>query len=158
MQEDVTENMMDECSINLVDLFREEGEEVDFDHELEESLDEVLSDNDIYPEEVSDENQEVEEMEEINRTQNLKPLPPNLKYTFLDDNRHSPMIIGVGLSEMEEKELIDILKENKEALGWKVEDINGINLGIIQHRIHLEDEFHCVRELKRRLNPNLKRL
>jgi hypothetical protein len=41
------------------------------------------------------------------------------------------MIIGVGLSVEEEKRLVEMLRENKETLGWKVEDIKGISPSIM---------------------------
>jgi hypothetical protein len=49
----------------------------------------------------------------------LKPLPKNLKYTYLDENQEYPIIIGVELTKEEENKLIKVVKDNKEALGWK---------------------------------------
>ena len=37
------------------------------------------------------------------------------------------------------KNLIDLLRENKEALGWTSGDIKRISPFIMQYRIHLED-------------------
>jgi hypothetical protein len=98
----------------------------------------------------------MEENEDEEGLFNLKPLPMNLKYAFLDKGKHLPIIIGKGLSEEEELKLIGMLSANKEALGWSTNDIKGISLDIVQHCINLEDEFHLVREPQRRLNPNLK--
>jgi hypothetical protein len=85
----------------------------------------------------------------------LKPLPHNLKYVFLDKEKSHPVIIGVHLKEEEEAKLIQVIKDNKEALGWKISDIKGISPQIVQHRINLEDELHVVREVQRRLNPKM---
>jgi hypothetical protein len=79
----------------------------------------------------------------------LKPLPNNLKYVFLDKEKLHPIIIGVNLKEDEEKKLIQVINDNKEALGWKILDIKGISPQIVQHRINLEDKLHIVREGQR---------
>jgi hypothetical protein len=64
-------------------------------------------------------------------TARLKPLPTNLKYAFLEENKHLLIIVGVGLSVEEEEKLIGILEANKKALGWSVEDIHGINPTVV---------------------------
>ena len=39
----------------------------------------------------------------------LKPLPDNLKYAYLDDKKIYPVIISVNLSGKEEEQLLEIL-------------------------------------------------
>ncbi|XP_027368310.1 uncharacterized protein LOC113874273 [Abrus precatorius] len=56
---------------------------------------------------------------------------------------------------MEEK-LLRVLRENKEAFGWSINDIKGISPSICTHRIHMEEEFKPKVQPQRRLNPNLK--
>jgi hypothetical protein len=48
------------------------------------------------------------------------------------------------------------LKEHKEAIGWTVADLKGIDSSICTHRIHLEEGARPSREAQRRLNPNMK--
>jgi hypothetical protein len=79
----------------------------------------------------------------------LKPLPENLKYIFLNGDRNLPVIIGSDLSEEEELKLKKVLEDYKCAIGWKLADIKGISSSIVQHRINLENEFHAVREPQR---------
>ena len=56
----------------------------------------------------------------------------------------------------QEEQLLKILRENKEAIGWVIADIKGISPSIIEHRIHLVDEAKPTREAQRRLNPNMR--
>ncbi|XP_074374208.1 uncharacterized protein LOC141714595 [Apium graveolens] len=85
----------------------------------------------------------------------LKPLPNTLKYMFLGPNESFPVIIASNLTTSQEEELLSVLRENKEAIGWSISDIKGISPAIVQHRIHLVDDVKPVREPQRRLNPTL---
>ena len=85
----------------------------------------------------------------------LKPLPYTLKYAFLGPNESLPVIIASNLTKSQEDELVKVLKEHKEAIGWSISDIKGISLAIVQHRIHLVDDAKPVREPQRRLNPTM---
>jgi hypothetical protein len=49
-----------------------------------------------------------------------------------------------------------VLKEHKEAIGWTVVDLKGIDPSICMHRIHLEEGARPSRVAQRRLNPNMK--
>ena len=51
---------------------------------------------------------------------------------------------------------MDILKEHKEALGWTIGDIKGINPIDCMHYIHLDENAKSTREMQHRLNPNMK--
>ncbi|GAV67099.1 hypothetical protein CFOL_v3_10608 [Cephalotus follicularis] len=51
----------------------------------------------------------------------LKELPSTLKYSFLGENQTLPIIISSDLTPSQEEEVIDLLKENKEAIGWTME-------------------------------------
>ena len=85
----------------------------------------------------------------------LKPLPKTLKYAFLGPNDSLPVIIASNLTLSQEEELLSVLREHKEAIGWSISDIKGISPTIVQHRIHLVDDAKPVREPQRRLNPTM---
>ncbi|XP_021774572.1 uncharacterized protein LOC110738471 [Chenopodium quinoa] len=85
----------------------------------------------------------------------LKPLPYNLKYAYLDDNKTLPVIISNSLNESQETKLLTILKEYKAALGWTLADIKGISSTLCMHRIYLEKNAKPTREAQRRLNPSM---
>jgi hypothetical protein len=86
----------------------------------------------------------------------LKPLPEKLKYAFLGSNETLPVVIASDLREDRESSLMEVLEEYREAIGWSVADLKGINPSICMHRIHLEDDAKPYREAQHRLNPNMK--
>ena len=86
----------------------------------------------------------------------LKPLPDTLKYVFLGPAETLPVIIASDLEKVQEQQLIEILKDHKEAIGWTIADIKGISPSVVQHRIHLEENAKTSREPQRRLNPSMK--
>ena len=85
----------------------------------------------------------------------LKPLPVELKYAFLGENRQCLVVISSLLTTSQEHNLLYLLKRNKQALGWKISDLKGINPTIYTHHIYLEEESKAVRQPLRRLNPYL---
>jgi hypothetical protein len=83
----------------------------------------------------------------------LKPLLDSLKYKFLGPAESLPVIIASDLIDAQEKELLGVLREHKEAIGWTIEDIKGISPSLVMHKIHLEENSKPLREPQRRLNP-----
>jgi len=85
----------------------------------------------------------------------LKPLPDSLKHVFFRPDESLLVIIASDLNQDQQEKLIDLLRENKEALGWTLGDIKGISPLIMQHRIHLVENAkpYCYRQ--RHLNPTL---
>ena len=53
----------------------------------------------------------------------LKPLPVELKYAFLEENKQCPVVISSLLTTSQEHNLLHLLKMNKQALGWKFSDL-----------------------------------
>ena len=86
---------------------------------------------------------------------NLKPLAVELKYAYLEDHEQCPIVISSLLSNQQENSLLDILRENKQAIGWKITDLKGIGLVVCTHHIYLEEEAKSVRQPQRRLNPHM---
>ena len=78
----------------------------------------------------------------------LKPLPEGLKYAFLGEKQTYPVVIASTLTSEQEDKLIELLKMHKNAIGWTLKDINGINPLICTHRIHLEDNAKTSNNLK----------
>ena len=85
----------------------------------------------------------------------LKPLLIELKYAFLEEKGQCPVVISSLLTTSQEHNLLQLLKRNKQALGWKIYDLKGINPSICTHHIYLEEESKAVRQPQRRLNPHL---
>jgi len=59
------------------------------------------------------------------------------------------------LENKQEEKLLEVLRRNKKAIGWSLDDIPGISPTVCIHKILLEDEVKPVRQLQRRLNPTV---
>ncbi|KAK1663834.1 hypothetical protein QYE76_051993 [Lolium multiflorum] len=86
----------------------------------------------------------------------LKPLPDNLTYAYIDDKKTYPVIISAKLSDFEEERLLDILKKHRGAIGYTLDDLKGISPSICQHAINMEDDAKPVVEHQRPLIPKMK--
>ncbi|GJU02428.1 reverse transcriptase domain-containing protein [Tanacetum coccineum] len=78
----------------------------------------------------------------------LKELPPHLKYAFLEKNNKLPFIISKDLSQEEKTTLINVLKNRKQAIAWKLFDIRGIDPEFCSHKILLEDDYEPSANIK----------
>ncbi|CAA6672783.1 unnamed protein product [Spirodela intermedia] len=76
----------------------------------------------------------------------LKPLPSSLKYIFLEENNSFPVIIAADLSDEQEEELLDVLRKNKKTMGWKRDDLRGIDMSVCMHSIYLEEGARTSKE------------
>ena len=85
----------------------------------------------------------------------LKPLPAELKYAFLEENEQCPVVISSLLTTAQEHDLLNLLKKNKKALGWNISDLKGINPSICTNHIYLEEGSKAIRQPQRKLNPHL---
>ncbi|MCI38938.1 hypothetical protein A2U01_0060167, partial [Trifolium medium] len=83
----------------------------------------------------------------------LKVLPENLKYAYLESDEKLPVIISSNLDFDQEHKLLQVLKKHKKAIGWTLADLPGISPSMCMHRILLEDGSKTVRQPQRRLNP-----
>ncbi|RDX86705.1 Retrovirus-related Pol polyprotein from transposon 17.6, partial [Mucuna pruriens] len=85
----------------------------------------------------------------------LKPLPSHLKYSYLDKEQQLQVIIANNLHQEYEDKLLEVLRQHKRAIGWKLSDLPGINPCICMHRILMEEEIKPIRQQQRRLNLTL---
>ena len=86
----------------------------------------------------------------------LKPLPDDLKYAYIDDKKIYPVIISSKLSGQEDERLLGVLKKHRAAMGYTLDDLKGISPTICQHAINLEPDAKPVVEHQRRLIPKMK--
>lgn len=86
----------------------------------------------------------------------LKPLPSDLKYAYLEPNNTFPVVVSSQLTPNQEGKLLEVLRKHKGAIGWTLADIKGISPLICTHKIYLEENAKTSREMQRRLNPTLK--
>ncbi|GKF14551.1 reverse transcriptase domain-containing protein [Tanacetum coccineum] len=85
----------------------------------------------------------------------LKPLPDNLEYVFLEYPSFLPVIISSQLSEENKNTLVSVLKRHKKAFAWKTTDIPGICPSFCKHKIQIMEDKKSVVKKHRRLNPNM---
>ncbi|XP_076885248.1 uncharacterized protein LOC143534703 [Bidens hawaiensis] len=76
----------------------------------------------------------------------------------LPDNDTLPAIIASNLEETQEKTLMEVLKEYKEAIGWTIADLKGISSSIVMHKIITDPEVKPAHDTQRRLNPNMREI
>ena len=85
----------------------------------------------------------------------LKLLPSTLKYVFLDHYCANLVIISSQLDQDQEERLLAVLRGRKEAIGWNLSDLKGIDPSLCTHRIFLEEDSCPSREAQRWLNPKV---
>ncbi|GKB94223.1 reverse transcriptase domain-containing protein [Tanacetum coccineum] len=82
----------------------------------------------------------------------LKPLPDNLEYVFLEEPSFLPVIISSQLSKEKKSKLVSVLKKHKQAFTWKTTDIPGICPLFCKHKIQLLDDKKSVVQKQRRVS------
>jgi hypothetical protein len=86
----------------------------------------------------------------------LKPLPDDLKYAYIDDKKTYPIIISSKLLGKEEERLLEILRKHLGAIGYTLDDLKEISPTICQHAINMEPHAKPVVEHQHRLIPKMK--
>jgi hypothetical protein len=145
--EEIIDDVNEESSIEdpLEACFAQFEEDLDLD-KLMEQADAILETTSL----VSNEKEEIAIPDPPKKE--LKPLPDNLKYKFLGPIEPLPVIIASDLVDAQEEELLDVLREHKEAIGWTIEDIKGISPSLVMHKIHLKGNAKPSKKLQRMLN------
>ncbi|RVW80990.1 Transposon Ty3-I Gag-Pol polyprotein [Vitis vinifera] len=85
----------------------------------------------------------------------LKTLPAELKYAYLEEGNKAPVVISSSLTVSQEDNLLRILRKHKKAIGWKISDLKGISPLIFTHHIYMEEGAKPTRQPQRRLNPHM---
>ena len=139
--EEIIDEVIEELSIEnpLKACFAQFGKDLDLD-KLIEQADALLETAPL----VSSEKEETVVPDPPKKE--LKLLPENLKYKFLGPEESLLVIIASNLVNAQEEKLLDIIREHKEAIGWTIEDINGISPLLVMHKIHLEENSKPSRE------------
>jgi hypothetical protein len=86
----------------------------------------------------------------------LKPLPNDLKYAYIDDKKIYHVIICSKLSGKEEERFLEILRKHRGAMGYTLDDLKGISPTICQHAINMEPDAKPVVEHQRHFIPKMK--
>ncbi|XP_042029922.1 uncharacterized protein LOC121776825 [Salvia splendens] len=94
--------------------------------------------------------------EEPKPAKELKPLPAHLKYAYLGEGETMPVIINNHLTQGHEDRLLEVLRRNQKAIGWKLTDLVGISPDLCMHHIRLKEGAKPHRDQQRKLNPNMR--
>ncbi|GJU11235.1 reverse transcriptase domain-containing protein [Tanacetum coccineum] len=78
----------------------------------------------------------------------LKPLPDNLEYVFLEEPYFLPVNQSSNFAQ-EQSKLVSVLKKHMEAFAWKTKDIPGICPSFCKHKIQLLDDKKPVVQKQR---------
>nr|GEU76755.1 reverse transcriptase domain-containing protein [Tanacetum cinerariifolium] len=85
----------------------------------------------------------------------LKELPSDLEYAFLEDSNKLPVIIAKDIKDVEKEALINVIKSHKRAIAWKISNIKGIDLRFYTHKILMEEDYKPAVQSQRRVNPKI---
>ncbi|RVW25432.1 Retrovirus-related Pol polyprotein from transposon 17.6 [Vitis vinifera] len=66
---------------------------------------------------------------------NLKPLPTESKYTYLEENKQCPVVISSSLTIPQEMCLLEVLKRCKKVIGWQISDLKGISPLVVRAEV-----------------------
>nr|GEV51349.1 reverse transcriptase domain-containing protein [Tanacetum cinerariifolium] len=85
----------------------------------------------------------------------LKKLPSQLEYAFLEKTKKLPVIIAKDLKDVEKEALIKVLKSHKRTIAWRISDIKGIDPRFCTHKILMEEDYKPAVQSERRVNPKI---
>jgi hypothetical protein len=108
-------------------------------------LDDVVDYFNLAEEEVEFQDLEQEVKPETSPVE-LKQLPPELQYVFLNGNHETLVIISDKLANDETRRLVAILKKYRSVIGYSLKDLKGISSSLCTHRIPMEQDHKLVRE------------
>ena len=83
-----------------------------------------------------------------------RPIPSEeLEPVQLDDQPEHLSYIGSKLTEDIKDLLIHFLKQNVDVFAWKQEDVGGINLAVIIHKLNVAPSFKPIKQKRRSFAP-----
>nr|GEW46728.1 reverse transcriptase domain-containing protein [Tanacetum cinerariifolium] len=85
----------------------------------------------------------------------LKDLPSNLEYAYLEGVDKLPVIIAKDLKDNEKEALLKVVKSHKRAFAWKITDIKSIDPRFCTHKILIEDDYKPAVQSQRRVNTKI---
>ena len=65
----------------------------------------------------------------------LRNLQSTLKYAFFDEEKAKSVIISSTLDIKQAERLLEVLRKNKEAIGWTETDLKGLDPSLCTHHI-----------------------
>lgn len=78
----------------------------------------------------------------------VKELPKNLRYEFLDNKVNSHMIVNATLNEDKIVKLLVVLRRNPKALGYKISDLKGISPSVVCTKSCLKGTLRPLKNIR----------
>jgi hypothetical protein len=75
-----------------------------------------------------------------------------MKKVYLDDMLDRAVMIGAHLSPEEEKELVQLLNKNKDVFAWPAKDLQGVDRGIIEHALEIDEKITPKKQKLRKMS------
>ena len=85
----------------------------------------------------------------------MKPLPPHLRYEFLDPDHQFPVIVNAKLDGPQLEKSLSVLRKHRRAIHYINDDMKGLSPSLCMHRIFLDEGHRPSRQPQHRLNPNM---
>ncbi|GJS61279.1 hypothetical protein Tco_0656063 [Tanacetum coccineum] len=85
----------------------------------------------------------------------VEPQKSSLDYATSYGPKLPVINMSKDLSQEEKTSLINVLKNRKQAIAWKLSDIRGIDPEFCSHKILLEDDYEPSVQHQRRVNPKI---
>ena len=85
----------------------------------------------------------------------LKPPFSSLRYEFLGQKSTYPVIVCASLNATQINSFLGVLREHRKAIGYTLDDLNGVHPSLFMHRILMEDDHKPSIEHPRRSNPSM---
>ncbi|RDY13321.1 hypothetical protein CR513_01790, partial [Mucuna pruriens] len=76
----------------------------------------------------------------------LKPLSGHLKYAYLNNGQQFLVIIANNLHQEEDEKLLQVLRQHKKAIRWRLFDLPRINPSICMYKILMKEEARPIRQ------------
>lgn len=86
----------------------------------------------------------------------IKPLPEELSYEYLDETKRFLVIISTNLSKGEKNKFMKTLRSHRKAFRYSMDGLKGINPSICTHRIFMEEGAEPMKDYQHELNPEIK--
>ena len=74
-----------------------------------------------------------------------------------NDRNKNPTFLGIGLSNEERKELVELLKDYKDCFAWSYEEMPGLAPEVALHRLAVQADAKAVQQAKRKYNPEIEK-
>ena len=74
-----------------------------------------------------------------------------------DASKKRPTFIGTGLSEIEQRDLIELLNGYIDCFAWSYEEMPGLAPEVALHKLAVREDAKAIQQAKRKYNPEIEK-